>query len=216
MPAIGNVSAPEIRKLSRHARGMPAGSLRRRITLDGSHEEGGVRFDRHDEAVGQLYAALAVLARDFALSDVGATSKAFKALIETVSREEHRLYGEGGFPRYGGRIAPAAAELPQGLARSAASNGFSFDPLLDPAIVHEWTFKPGKRLFERWFATNHGVLKEAICSPQGFAARYKRESDLIAAVGGLILTLFGSDPTWGAIAALLAVLTVRSMDRLCA
>ena len=129
----------------------PRGLMNRRIREMGFYEEAGLRFEREDYAVGQLYAGLAILAHDMYqylarheryLRDDAAL---FNEVVALVSIEESRVHGDKAFPSYVG--LPIAGTSPQ-LALAADHGHPTVKPLEDRGIVHEWTFKPGKRLFE--------------------------------------------------------------------
>lgn len=106
--------------------------------------------------LSQLYAGLAVLARDmqkYLDAHPGEASELFTSAVVHVHAEDAARYPEGQtFPNYEG--LPTAG-FPTGLAEAAGQGRPTITPLADPAIVHEWTTFPGFRLF-RQFAREPG------------------------------------------------------------
>lgn len=141
----------------------PVGLMDRRIREAGFFKEGALRIVPEDYAVGQLYAGLAVLARDmyqYLLQNPRDDATLFQEVITLVNSEERRIHGNKAFPAYAGL---PVADLPTQLASAAARGMPTVLPLGNREIVHEWTFKPGKRLFIKF-----GVkFKETICGKDG-------------------------------------------------
>jgi len=141
----------------------PTGLMDRRIKEVGFYEEGNLRVAYEDFAVGQLYAGLAVLARDmhqYLSQNPRDDATLFQEVITLVNIEERRIHGDKAFPDYAGL---PVADLPAQLASAAAIGRPTVAPLGSRDIVHEWTFKPGKRLFVK-FGTE---FKETICGQDG-------------------------------------------------
>jgi len=66
-----------------------------------------------------------------------------------VNEEEESRYGRGAFPNYYGL---PLASLPNTFAEFEKTGRPTVSQLKSPGIVHEWTLKPGKRLFWRFFS----------------------------------------------------------------
>lgn len=137
----------------------PHGRMERKIKETGSYEEAGMCYVADDFKVGLHYAGLAVLARDMHryLADHPRSDAAFfEQVVSLVHGEDSKLYGGGAFPNYQGLPTD---NFPEGLASAADAGQIVVVPLGDLAIVHEWTFKPGKRLFVKFCSK----FKETIC-----------------------------------------------------
>ena len=109
-----------------------------------------LRLDHNDWRLQNLYAGLCVLARDtffYLARDPQATefSHNFHDVVAEVSRDENFWHGEVAFPRFSDAQAKS---LPSGFAQVAAKHEPSVKALTDPNIIHEWTIKPGKKLFD--------------------------------------------------------------------
>lgn len=141
----------------------PTGLMDRRIKEMGFFEEGDLRIEIEDYAVGQLYAGLAVLARDmhqYLSQNPRDDAALFEEVITLVHTEERRIHGDKAFPNY---VGLPVDDLPAQLAFAAARGMPTVAPLGNRDIVHEWTLKPGKRLFIK-FGTK---FKETICGQDG-------------------------------------------------
>jgi len=142
---------------------IPAGLMKRRIDEMGSYEEEGLRFVADDFMVGLHYAGLAVLARDmhrYLAEHPRDDAAFFEQVVSLVHSEDGKRYGGGAFPDYKGL---PVTDLPEGLAAAADAGRLQIALLGDRAIVHEWTFKPGKRLFVKFCSK----FKETICGKDG-------------------------------------------------
>jgi hypothetical protein len=189
----------------------PAGSLNRAISNAGSFEEGGVRFEPIDLLLGLEYAGLAVLARDihdYLIQHPRDDAAIFEEVISLVHAEESKLFGDKAFPTYEGLPRDI---LPVGLAAAAAQSRFDISPLLAPAIVHEWTLKPGKRLFTKFAAK----FKETICGVDGPYEQSKKKLFNQAALPTIIVSTvlaagFSAATFWTPLGVYFAILLVKT------
>lgn len=113
-----------------------------------------------------LYAGLAVLCRDifyYLQDNPRDDSSWFDDVIDQIAAEEMATFGDGAFPYYN---AHDTDQLPSGLAAAAAAGRFTFAPLLDRAIEHEWTSHPGE-LLQRRFLVRLGSKLEQACGAGG-------------------------------------------------
>lgn len=192
----------------------PRGLMNRRIRERGFYEEAGLRFDREDYAVGQLYAGLAILTHDMhqylARHNRNSRSDAalFKEVVALVNAEDRLIYGDKAFPNYVG--LPIAGASPQ-LAIAAAHGHPTVMPLGDRGIVHEWTFKPGKRLFIKFGAK----FKEAICGEDGPYEQFNNNLLGQAALpstiaSAILLTGFSAATLWYPLAVYISILLIKT------
>lgn len=189
----------------------PAGLADRRIREIGFYEEAGLRFELEDYAVGQLYAGLAVLARDMHLylnENPRYDAALFQEVVSLVNSEECKANGVKAFPYYEGLHI---ADLPQHLAAAAALGRPIVEPLGDRHIVHEWTFKPGKRLFIKFGKK----FKETICGQDGPYEQFNKnllgKAGLPSTIATQIL-LAGFSPAtfWYPLAVYMSILLIKT------
>ncbi len=114
-----------------------------------------------------LYAGLAVLSRDifyYLQDNPRDDSSWFDDVIERISGEEIATFDDGAFPYYDSHDTD---QLPSGLAEAAAAGRFTFAPLLDGAIDHEWTSHPGELLQRRFLVRLGTSWKQAVGGADG-------------------------------------------------
>jgi hypothetical protein len=161
--------------------------------------------------VGQLYAGLSVLARDMYLYLANSSrndAALFSDIISVVNEEERRMYQEQAFPDYKGLDIK---DIPKQLAYDAAIGRPTLKPLGDRNIVHEWTFKPGKRLFIKFGQK----FKDTICGADGPYEQSNRgligQADLPKTIAACILiTGFSAATFWYPLAVYLGILVVKT------
>ncbi len=190
------------------------GESYRDLARYGSYEEAGLKLVLDDIQLTQLYAGLAVFSselhsylKQFPREDAAW----FEEVITSVHSEEQRRYGPGAFP-YDDPAFPYTDVFPKGLAQSADQGHPTVIPLGDQAIRHEWTVKPGKRLFIKFGL----AFKEVIC---GTSSPYEqlenhllKQSALPAAIATTILTQGISTATlWYPLAVYLALLIAKKL-----
>jgi len=186
----------------------PAGLMYRRISESGVYEEGDMIFDRADFEVGQLYASLSVLCRDALAFGDRPRSKIFDQVTSQVHREDSKLYGDGAFPDY---INLPTETLPDTLSGIAERGYQDFSVLGDTAIVHEWTFKPGKKIFNK-FAEK---FKETVCGHDGPYEAFNNglvgQKALPGTIAASILTTgFAAATFWYPLAVYIALLITKA------
>ncbi len=194
---------------------MWSGMSTREIMQRGSYEEGTLVLSKEDLPLGQLYAGLAVLARDMhnyltqhPREDVGA----FESVVTEVNAEDSARYGSGAFPKYDGQ---PVSLLPSGLALAADSGKPVVSPLGDPRIVHEWTSKPGKKLFERFIQKFGRKLRQTICGKDGPYEQFNKgligQAALPTTIASSILAVgFSAATFWYPLAVYLAALLIKA------
>ena len=129
-----------------------AGMSWRELQRFGAYEEAGFKLTKEDMLLTQHYAGLAVLCKllhDYLASHPRTDGEWFEKIINEMSAEEKNAwYGPTAFP-YDSENFPFLAELekfPKGLVENAERGTPSVKELANPAIRHEWTVKPGKKL----------------------------------------------------------------------
>lgn len=193
----------------------PTGYMRRQIGEIGFYEEQGLRFMFDDLPLGQLYAGLAVLARDmhqYLAKHPREDAAIFEDVISLVHTEESRQYGGNAFPDYGGLPVEG---LPEELASAAAMGHPTVTPLGERDIVHEWTFKPGKRLFVRFLQKFGRKFNETICGKDGPYEQFDEgllgQAALPATIVSSILAIgFSTATFWYPLAVYLSILLVKT------
>jgi len=191
-----------------------SGLSTREIREYGFYVEGGLRLESEDLFLGQLYSGLAVLARDmhyYLEEHPRENSATFHAVVEEVNVDDRR-YGSGAFPKYDGQ---PISLLPTGLAAAADFGKPLVDPLGDPQIVHEWTSKPGKKLFLKFFNKFGRKLRETICGENGPYEQFNKglvgQATLPAVIAGAILKSgFSTETFWYPLAVYLAILLIKT------
>lgn len=150
------------------------------IINKGKYEEGKFVFLEEDLPLGLLYAGLAILARDmylYILKNPRKDAELFKKVVECVNIEETALYVDRAFPYYHKDLF-GVNELPDVLDVTSGTPSFevpfgpgcptiNIEPLKNPSIIHEWTVKPGKKLFVTFLKRFGRNFKETICGKDG-------------------------------------------------
>ncbi len=211
-----------VRQIDRLPVTIPSGMQAYRISSgDRDPEDIHPQFDRDDLRLGQLYAAMAVLARDlhrFLEEHPRHDATWFSEVVAVVNQEDARRHGAGAFPGYAGLPADA---LPAGFAEEAAAGHPTIAGLEDPDIVHEWTTFPGFKLFINLVERTRPRLRRKICGKGGWAAQYAEAKlkpvDLQISIVTSFLAGIGSASTlWIPVAAFASVLIVkRGLHRFC-
>lgn len=189
----------------------PAGYMRRQIDATGFYEEQGLRFVADDFLVGLHYAGLAVLARDmhrYLAQHPRKDATLFEEVVSLVNAEDSKRYGGQAFPEYEGLPVDA---LPEGLASAAALGRPVVAPLGDRSIVHEWTFKPGKRLLVKFGSK----FKETICGKDGPYEQFNNgllgQAALPTSIASTLLTAgFSAATFWYPVAVYISILLVKA------
>jgi hypothetical protein len=186
----------------------PAGAMSRSIREFGSYDDLGLIFTDKDYEVGLYYAGLAVLARDmhqYIAEHPREDAGLFAEVVSAVHDVESTRYGDGAFPNYANL---PATSLPTGMAAAADAGKLAILPLRDPAIVHEWTTKAGKRLFVKFGAK----FKSVICGPDG---PYVQSNGLGSALpttimGAILAAGFSAATFWYPLAVYLSLLLIKT------
>jgi hypothetical protein len=203
----------------------PAGLMVRRIREDGIYEEAGLVVTEEDLRYSQHYAVLAILAKgmnDYLALNPRDDAAEFHTLIELVNRKDKQMYGPGAFPEYRGLPYEVLPPSLASLVAEAASGKPSLHGLDDPDLVHEWTTKPGMRLFkllvERLRSRSEAVKR--ICAPGGIADLLRDgkmgESQVIMAVVQSLLLILAPGQFWIPLAVVAStVLVKRGLTQFC-
>lgn len=200
-----------VREIDRFPPAVPGGYMRRQIDATGSYEECGLTFVADDFLVGLQYAGLAVLARDmhrYLAEHPRDDSTFFEQVVSLVHNEDSKQFGGGAFPNYEGLPVD---NFPEGLASAADAGQLVIAPLGDRAIVHEWTFKPGKRLFVKFCSK----FKDTICGKDGPYEQFTKglvgQAALPTTIASTVLTVgFSTATFWYPLAAYVSVLLVKT------
>jgi len=204
-----------VRQVQRFPRTPWTGYSSRTISRYGSYQEPGLEIDSSDLILGQQYAALSVLARDlqtYLKRHPHPDATLLSAVIERVAKEESVLYGSQAFPLYQG--LPVAA-LPTGMAERAASGKPDLSPLAKREIVHEWTCKPGIKLFMEITRRlrRRTTLRADICGAGGLKERVKAgaltKSTLVHSLSVAVLKATGFDPLWAPLVVMFSETLIR-------
>ncbi|MDH3471094.1 MAG: hypothetical protein OEM94_07240 [Acidimicrobiia bacterium] len=196
----------------------PAGSMRKQIELAKSYEEGGLQFTEHDVLAGRVYVGLSVLVRDmyYYLEEHPASgSPLFTEVVGLVNEEEAVRYGARAFPHYEGLPDFQVSALPRGLAAAAGGGNPTVAGLGSAAIVHEWTFKPGKRLFAHFLERLGPSCRDYVCGDATLTKGTLHDKAIGVALGTLA-TDFGTAAFWLPLAAYLGLgVAEKGLDEYC-
>lgn len=206
-----------IKQADRFQGGLPKGMTGSRLLREGFYEEAGLTLTREDVAFTRLYAALAIYSREVYLhseSLIGTTNGLIVAAVEQVEQMEKRRWGNSAYP-YQQPGFPFTAELarfPTHLAQASLSQQLDLTILDDPDLLHEWTLKAGRRLFEQYLARLKPAVRQAIChvdGPYGYVKDKKPVHDVLDATVPIILSALltqgGGEPLAEALLAPVAV-----------
>ena len=203
-------------------RAVPSGLMARRIVNDGVYKESGLSITYDDYPLGQYYVGLAVLVRDMHLyleAHPRDDTALFYDVVDAVNSVDTLMYGsEVAFPNYGGRLAEVAQALPRGMAEAAAQGQPTLKPLANnPTIVHEWTFKPGKRLLGQFLEKFGHEFKEVICGAGGPYEQFKDDDGLLGQANlpnviasALLTSVFSAAVFWTPLAVYISLLLVKT------
>jgi hypothetical protein len=78
--------------------------------------------------------------------------------------------------------------VPGGFAKQAASGNFTLVELTTPAIIHEWTTKPGKRIFQRFGAN----FRQTICGPGGPYQQFGGKNEPVTSASAIVILVSGA------------------------
>jgi hypothetical protein len=182
-------------------------------------EEQGLELTTDDLPLGLLYAGLSVLARDmhaYLAKHPREDAALFGEVVSLVSAEESNQFGGKAFPDYDGLPEAEVSALPTGLASEAAMGQPRVEPLGDrDVVVHEWTSKPGKRLFITFLQKFGRAFKETICGEDGPYEQFNEgligQAALPATIASAILTAgLSTDTFWYPLAVYLSILLIKT------
>jgi hypothetical protein len=197
---------------------VPAGNMHRMIREIGFYEERGVIFVYDDFAFSHLYAGLAVLARDihrylsrYPRSD----ALLFMEMFSPVNAEEGARFRSQILLNHKG---PPAKNGSIQLSSAAALGQPTVAPLGGQDVIHEWTFKPGKKLFVRFLQKSGARIIETVFCKDGPYEQFKKglldRNALSVTIAGAILTeSFSPQVFWYPLAVYLSLLLYKTSTR---
>jgi len=148
-------------------------------------------LDERDAEITQLYAALSVLVRASLRRDESAPADRWLRNSATaVTTFERRIFGAGAFP-YDDEAFPHKSEL-AALDRAVpahASIPQLFAALQLDVVRHEWTVKPGKRLFVELSGRISTVARHHLCSDQAVLGRIENQNDFLDGSKEVVLVM---------------------------
>jgi hypothetical protein len=184
----------------------------------GFYEERGVIFVYDDFAFSHLYAGLAVLARDihrylwrYPRSD----ALLFMEMFSPVNAEEGArfrspaLLNHKGPPMKNGSIQ---------LSSAAALGQPTVAALGGPDVIHEWTFKPGKKLFVRFLQKSGARIIESVFCKEGPYEQFnkgtlERNALSVTIAGAILRESFSPKTFWYALSVYLSLLLIKTSAR---
>jgi hypothetical protein len=187
-------------------------------------KEEGLELTKEDIQLTQLYAGLSVLSSAYFKERKTARADKFIDLIQQVHEEDVKRYHANAFPYDNEKEFPYPNELKtinSFLNENLSSEQPSLEILKHPEIRHEWTVKPGKKLFQKFLKATNRKLKKIICEKDsGLLNKVKNggdEKDVIKEVLLVALPLLGIP--WGkflSIGVLLStILVTRGLNLYC-
>jgi hypothetical protein len=207
------------------------GSSWKTLQEDGLYQEPGLSITRVDETSFHQYAALAVYSSVLTKhNEQSPAPHLLRTSIDEVRKADRAKYTADPFPYDELRSGHARSLEPftVGLLAAAARDPMdAMGRLGHTGIRHEWTVKPGRRLFvsimraidQRRVPGTSGTFKEAACGPEGWSVKIERHGDLIEIsreVGLLILGILGQEHLLYPIAAtLVTIMLRRGLDLYC-
>jgi hypothetical protein len=188
----------------------------KRILEDGSFEELGTTFTIQDLALSHLYAGFAVLSRDMVMHlehNPRDDADNFLRFAKEVHDIEFPEYKTQSFPQYDGLDS-----LPNTLDGIEQRGYATILPLRGPGLggqsfVHEWTFKAGKRLFDkvaikaRETICGHGGPYRMILADDGLLGQADLPKTVVASV---VIGAFAPAVFWYPLAAYAGLLVVKT------
>lgn len=201
-----------------------AGVSTRDLARHGFYQEPGLEFTRDDELSFQLYSALSVYCSKIEEDVMELPSQhPLRAAFEGAAASDVVRYPADPFPFSGSNsdhrrvLDPLVGDL-RALALSNPVG--AMERLGQPSIRHEWTVKPGKRIYTKLIegisslmvSGTSQTLHEAICGPTGLRQTMEEHGDAIDVakdLGLLVLAVLGIDQLLLPIAATVTVIVFR-------
>jgi hypothetical protein len=195
---------------------LPGGEVRQRIFEDGVYREEDLEIWPEDIDLAIYYSGLAVLSRDmhlYLVESPGEDTTSFEEVVSSVMAIDQKLYHKSAFP-YTSPDFPlkdALTHIPRGMAESAAKGTPTIRQLGNSVIVHEFTFKVGKRFFDKFKLK----FKETICGKGGPYEQFNNnlvgKAALPSTIAGAILVGGFSVATfWYPLAVYIAILLIKA------
>jgi len=197
---------------------VPAGNMQRMIREIGFYEERGVIFVYDDFAFSHLYAGLAVLVRDihqhlwrYPRSD----ALLFMEMFSPVNAEESTRLRSAALPK---PLGPRLKNASTPLSSAAALGQPTVAALGGSDVIHEWTFKPGKKLFVRFLQKSGARIIQTVFCRDGPYEQFNKgmldQNALSVTIAGIILAKsFSPQIFWYALAVYLSLLLIKTSAR---
>lgn len=186
---------------------------------EGPHEAPDLQFIQIDQDVMQAYAALSAWGRLVMKLEPQAPVSIILASVATAERVR---YPTEAFPydQDPGKSATLDALLPLSVATSPVAATI-VERLGNGEIRHEWTTKPGKRIYDYLIVKLPADARARICDPKvGLLAQYEERHDffeVIKELALLMVPLIGHEMLFLPLATTTAMIAVhRGMHLLCA
>lgn len=159
-PMAGALERRQLHELVRQANRLTSSQLPAGEFQDLTRHKDAV-LEREDRPVIHLYAAAGVVARDLDLflKTHPNEPRDFFATVIAPTIEEDQLR----FPNTTMFGKEPPQPIPEGFAQSAALGELTLAGLDDPGIIHEWTSKPGKRIYKKFGEK----FRDTICGADG-------------------------------------------------
>ncbi len=197
-----------------------SGYMGRKIREEGRYVEAGLVFTENDILYGQLYCGVAVLSHDmhfYIQKKKRRDAENFQKLIKEVHNEELQVQGQKAFPEYKGIDAQ---QMLLDLSVSEIGKPIDIHQLSDERIMHEWYFKPGKRLLEKLIYIKE--IRSAVCNtafPNDFVkslAEGVKTGAVVKVSTAILAASFSASVFWYPLAAYTAVYVLHfAYDRYC-
>jgi hypothetical protein len=179
------------------------------------YKEENLELTKEDIGLTQLYAGLAVLAREVGNEAGLAQDALLKEVIGHVRQDEKSRYGDQAFP-YDSPRFPYPADLDfieKVMAGRKARAVPNLQFLQYPQIRHEWTVKVGKKLYEAFFQQIAPHFRGFACGKEGMLAQLKAGGDEVEVVKTAVIYLLSKGLVSNDLAAIVVVLVAILVRR---
>lgn len=195
---------------------LTSGGIVRDIHRYGSYMKESLEIRPEDMKLSIYYAGFAVLCRDmyeYLPKLPSEDTNLFEEVLSSVIAEDQKISPCAAFP-YTDLDFPfknLLAQLPKGMAASAVQGSPAIKQLGQPRIVHEWTLKPGKRLYDKFSSK----FKETICGKDGPYEQFTKglfgQAQLPTTIATAILTVgFSAATFWYPLAVYITILLLKT------
>lgn len=189
-----------IKQASKLHGGVPHGLTWANIIAYGKYEEPGLTLVREDSELAHLYVAVSLYTRDLYLNNqefiVSGNLEWINDTVVRVNKIERSRWGSVAFPYtdHGFPYKKELAKFPADLVQLASNEQLQLLIFNAPELLHEWTFKTGKRLCEAFCIRFNTSIKETLCSidgPYGYVKDRKPIGEAMELIAATLLTDIG-------------------------